>query len=211
MEVKKRQQNKNSRIGAIVMNANPFTYGHLHLAKYASECVDSLLIFVVEEDRSYFPFDLRLQMVKDGVESLKNAIVLSSGESIISKNTMPGYFTKETYSSELDDLLHYKKDICIFGAKIAPELGIKIRFLGEEPKDGFTKGYNEALKSILPTYYGIEVREIKRRKLDGEVISASAVRKNIENGKWNKVKELVPPTTWKLLMESNIQISGETF
>ncbi|MCC8189536.1 MAG: tetratricopeptide repeat protein, partial [Planctomycetes bacterium] len=42
--------------GAIVMNANPFTRGHLHLIEQALEQVDRLIVFVVEEDKSTVPF-----------------------------------------------------------------------------------------------------------------------------------------------------------
>ncbi len=50
--------------GAIVMNANPFTLGHLYLAEYAAARCHILHVFVVEEDRSIFPFPIRLELVR---------------------------------------------------------------------------------------------------------------------------------------------------
>ena len=47
-------------VGAIVMNCNPFTLGHLYLIEYAAKEVDKLFIFVVEEDASFFSFDDRI-------------------------------------------------------------------------------------------------------------------------------------------------------
>ncbi len=50
-------------------------------------------------------------------------------------------------------------DIAIFAEKIAPQLGIKYRFVGEEPNDEVTNEYNLAMKRILPKS-GIELVEI---------------------------------------------------
>ena len=55
----------NATIGSIVMNCNPFTLGHKHLVEYAAKLVDSLYIFVVEEDLSAIPFVDRLFLVHD--------------------------------------------------------------------------------------------------------------------------------------------------
>jgi [citrate (pro-3S)-lyase] ligase len=43
------------RIGAIVMNANPFTLGHRHLVEQAAHSCDHLHLFVVQEDASFSP------------------------------------------------------------------------------------------------------------------------------------------------------------
>ncbi|PUU99564.1 [citrate (pro-3S)-lyase] ligase, partial [Acinetobacter baumannii] len=57
-------------IGAIVMNCNPFTLGHQYLVEYAAAQVVRLYLFVVEEDKSEFPFADRLELVKQGVAHL---------------------------------------------------------------------------------------------------------------------------------------------
>lgn len=49
------------KVGAIVMNANPFTYGHRYLVEEALKCYDYLIVFVVEEDKSELPFDDRVR------------------------------------------------------------------------------------------------------------------------------------------------------
>ena len=49
------------KIGAIVMNANPFTLGHRHLVEQAAQRCDALHLFVVREDASFFPFSARLE------------------------------------------------------------------------------------------------------------------------------------------------------
>ena len=62
-------------VGAIVMNCNPFTLGHRALIEYAVTKVDLLCLFVVEENRSLFPTEVRFQLVKEGVKDLPNVHV----------------------------------------------------------------------------------------------------------------------------------------
>ena len=63
--------------GAVVMNCNPFTKGHRYLIECARKYVDHLLVFVVEEDKSYYAFKDRKKMVELGTKDLENVIVLA--------------------------------------------------------------------------------------------------------------------------------------
>lgn len=183
--------------GAIVMNCNPLTYGHQWLIKYAAEQVEHLYIFVVQEDKSEFTFEERFAMVGACIEGESNIIVLPSGQFIISAFTFPEYFTKET--AKPDTKIDASNDVDIFGKYIAPELNIKIRFIGEEPLDFVTNQYNELIKRQLPNY-GVQVLEIPRyEKKDIGVVSATKVRESIKKGDWKRVKELVPETTFRIL------------
>lgn len=184
-------------VGAIVMNCNPFTLGHRYLIETALKHVDSLIIFVVEEDKSFFPFEDRFKLIKEGISDLQNVIVIPSGSFIISALTFPGYFYKENDNSAIIDS---SNDIDIFGKYIAPTLNIKKRFVGEEPIDRITKQYNETMKERLPLY-GIECIEIKRKEDSENVISASRVRKYLKDKNFEKIKEIVPDTTYKYLKE----------
>lgn len=179
--------------GSIVMNCNPFTLGHRYLIEYAASLVATLYIFVVEENRSYFPFNDRLFLVKQGTSDLSNVVVLPSGNFIISATTFPGYFLKDDIK---DVKIDCSNDINVFAQYIAPALNIKIRFAGEEPLDPVTNQYNDGMMEILPKH-GMEFRVIPRKKDNkGEqVISASRVRKLFEAGDFDALKQLVPPTT----------------
>ncbi len=183
------------QIGSIVMNCNPFTYGHRYLIEKALETVDFLIIFVVEEDLSVFSFVERFAMVCEGVADLKNVMVVPSGPFILSKMSFPEYFIKET--SE-DISRHVEQDITTFAEVIAPQLGIKYRFVGEEPEDGVTERYNQAMKKILPQY-GIKLVEIPRKTINGKYISASFARKYMDENDDAKLAELLPATTRKLM------------
>lgn len=195
---KKYKINHSGKVGAVVMNCNPFTRGHRYLIEQASSCVDILYVFILEEDKSYFNFQSRFDMVKAGTKDLNNVIVLPSGKYVISTQTMPGYFNKEEQPFvEADAAL----DLSFFAGAIAKEFNIKIRFAGEEPKDKFTKKYNEAMSRILPKY-GIEFCEIPRKQLGDLVISASLVRKYLAEHKYEAIKELVLPCTYEYLMHN---------
>ena len=90
------------------------------------------------------------------------------------------------------------EDVEIFGREIAPTLGITIRFAGEEPKDNVTRQYNETMREVLPRY-GVEFREIPRKSFGDEPISASSVRAALKTGDFDKIKNLVPETTFDYL------------
>ena len=182
---------RRAQIGALVMNCNPFTLGHQYLVEYAAAQVVKLYVFVVEEDKSEFPFADRIELVKQGVKHLSNVEVLPSGKFIISQQTFSGYFNKEKLQNVIVDS---SEDVEIFGREIAPTLGITIRFAGEEPIDNVTRQYNGTMKKILPRY-GVDFCEIPRKTFGDEVISASTVREALKRGDFDKIKNLVPATT----------------
>lgn len=188
---------KMPKIGSIVMNCNPFTLGHQYLIGYAAERVDYLYVFVVEEDKSYFKFEDRIELVKAGTAHLRNVKVLPSGQFIISSTTFSEYFDKANLKGTTIDT---SLDVETFGSQIAPCLNISVRFVGEEPLDPITAQYNQSMKDILPKY-GIEVCEIPRKEDEVGVISASRVRKCLEENKWDEIKKLVPETTYLFLEE----------
>ncbi|MDR0911069.1 MAG: adenylyltransferase/cytidyltransferase family protein [Methanobrevibacter sp.] len=191
-------------IGSIVMNANPFTLGHRYLVEYALSNVDKLFVFVVEENKSFFTFEERINLVKENLKDLDNIIVIPSGKFIISSITFNDYFGKD-FKQE-DSTIDPTMDVELFGREIAPTLGINIRFAGEEPNDNVTLKYNETMKKILPKY-GIDFKIIPRKEINGNVISASSVREiildstNMSLDKWDEIIKLVPEKTYSFLRE----------
>ena len=183
------------KIGSIVMNCNPFTNGHRYLVEVALRYVDFLIIFVVEENESFFTFDERFALVSAGVSDLQNVMVVPSGEFILSQRTFPEYFLKV---EDMDLIENVEYDITLFAEQIAPRLNITYRFVGEEPQDAVTNEYNQAMKRILPQK-GINVIEIPRKENNNGIISASLVRKCLEEGNCTDLKELIPQSTWEIL------------
>ena len=151
----------------------------------------------MQEDRSIFPFDHRFRLVQLGVSDLNNVHVHAGGNYIISSATFPSYFLKKE-----DDKVKMQAelDATLFASRIAPPLNINVRFVGSEPNCVVTKQYNSILKMVLPNF-GIKVIEIERCKSsDGEVISASRVRRLLAEGSVDKLLlKLVPESTYEYL------------
>lgn len=194
---------KRGKTGAIVMNCNPMTKGHLYLIETAKKRVDYLYIFVVEEERSDICFAERYAMVRGQMEKMENVYVVPSGKFILSYETLPLYFEK---AEKQDAVLNAADDLHIFSQYIAPRLGITERFVGEEPTDKVTRQYNEEMKNILPCY-GIGLTEIPRLKSGEDYISASVVRKLAEEGDWEAVRRLMPKRAYEIYKKS-MGISG---
>ncbi len=75
--------------GAVVVNGNPFTLGHLHLVESAARQVRRLYLFVVREDRSVFPFPVRLRLAQEATAHLANVTVLDTSRYAVSAGTFP--------------------------------------------------------------------------------------------------------------------------
>ena len=188
---------RNASVGCIVMNANPFTNGHKYLVEYASDRVDYLVLFVLEEEKSFFSFTDRYEMVKQGTSEMRNVFVVRSGSLIISSATFPAYFRKEELLSRKEEC-SVDTDLRVFAQYIAAAVHIQFRFVGEEPADPITARYNERMKIILPEF-GIRVVEIPRKSIDGEIISASKVRAMYEKYDFENIGKQVPDTTLQYL------------
>lgn len=186
------------KVGAAVMNCNPFTKGHRYLIETAAKECDRLYIFVLSEDKSEFPFKDRLEMVKLGTADLPNVTVLTTGPYLISSATFPTYFLKDRDNAEQ---VHCLLDIEVFCNYFAPKFGITHRFVGTEPLSAMTDQYNQALKAHLPQR-GIELLEIPRLEENGTPVSASAVRACLDDPQ--ALKKLVPETTYRYIAENNL-------
>ena len=185
-----------NKIAAIVMNANPFTLGHQHLVEKACKENDILHLFIVSEDKSIIPFNIRKKLIMEGTSHLNNIIYHDSGPYIISSATFPSYFQKDE-NAVIES--HANLDLEIF-VKIAKKLDISARYVGEETKSIVTGIYNKIMENKLPEY-GIKCIILPRKKeKSGVEISASNVRKLLKEGNLEGIKELVPESTFKFFM-----------
>lgn len=190
--------------GVIVMNANPFTRGHRYLIEQAARQVDHLFVMAVKEDLSTFGYEERLAMIQAGCRELNNVSVVEGSDYAISATTFPTYFLKQL--SDASDT-QMTLDLDLFARHIAPALQASVRFIGSEPTDRLTRRYNELMEQLLPEK-GIEVIEIERLLMPSEsdeieqdtAISASAVRRFLNEGSLLKAAALVPPTTLPYLI-----------
>ncbi|MCX5773063.1 MAG: [citrate (pro-3S)-lyase] ligase [Fusobacteria bacterium] len=191
----KLELNSHVKRSAIVMNCNPFTKGHRYLIETASQESEEVIVFVLEEDLSLFDTQSRFEMVKLGVEDLKNVKVILSGEYIISSKTFPTYFLKKN-----DDMtqVYTNLDVTIFGKYFCEILGIDKRYIGTEPNCNITECYNLSIQNLLPQF-GVEVKVLKRIESAEGVISASKVREYIKKSEYEKLSDMLPESTIKFL------------
>ena len=118
-----------------------------------------------------------------------------SGKFILSSLTFSEYFNKAQLQ---DRIVDSSEDITLFVNEIVPAANIKVRFAGTEPLDTVTNQYNRTMEAIL-SQHGIWFEEVSRIEKNGEVISASRVRKLLESRDWELIQELVPDTTLSYL------------
>jgi len=179
---------RKGRNGVAVMNCNPLTRGHLHLIRTASVRVDTLYIILVSENCSAFSYQERCEMVENATADMPNVVVVGGGQYVISGATFPSYFLKspdEATEAQID------LDLDVFQRYIVLALNIAVRFVGNEPLDPLTHIYNERMKNVLE----IEVDEIPRLEIHGEVVAASLVRRQIEECQASKALRYVPEAT----------------
>ncbi|MBP2626799.1 MAG: citrate lyase ligase [Firmicutes bacterium] len=182
------------RRAGLVVNCNPFTLGHQAVIAKAAAENPGVVVLVVSEEGSLFPFDVRQRLVREGIAGYDNVVVVPGGKYVISAATFPGYFTRgdETVIAQT------RLDATIFAQHIAPAMGITCRYVGDEPYCSVTKTYNQAMFDVLPDYH-IEVREMSRIAINGRVVSASRVRELIRENGWDEIRSLVPCTTYQYL------------
>ena len=195
-----RSQKGKGRCGVVVMNANPFTLGHLYLLQQAAAQVDTLFVIPVREEGQRFSYSERISMIRKAEEnyflcsSPKNqfssageVVLLEGSEYQISAATFPTYFLKNLSDAAETQM---RLDLDLYTRWIAPALNASVRFVGTEPTDALTAQYNAFMKELLP-----QVVEIPRTQ-----VSASAVRAALERGCFREASALCPPSTWPYLL-----------
>jgi|WetSurMetagenome_2_1015567.scaffolds.fasta_scaffold26013_2 [citrate (pro-3S)-lyase] ligase len=197
---------KTGNIASLVVNCNPFTNGHKYLIETTAQENELVYLFVVEEEKSVFPFPVRWELIRRGILHLQNVIMVRGGMYVVSGATFPSYFLK---CEESNDIMQKQAelDVTIFGKYIVPVLGIRKRYAGTEMYCKTTEAYNRAMQAILPAY-GVEVKEIERKYsgVDGDghpqYISASRVRKAIRNDRLADVLDDLPDATREFLLSA---------
>ncbi len=192
-----KQETKTDDVASIVMNCNPFTNGHRYLIEKAASENELVYLFVVQENLSVFPFEVRWELIKKGIAHLDNVVMIPGGDYIVSGKTFPHYFLKGVGEQDIANC-QGKLDINIFCRYIAPVLGIKKRYVGTEKYCKTTAAYNDAMRELLPKS-DIQFIEVDRKKeiVDSgeEYISASKIRDAIKHDTLDHCWHLLPEVT----------------
>ena len=220
------------RSGVIVMNANPFTLGHLYLLQQASQQVDNLYVIPVKEDKSQFSYEERLSMIRASLDTTSTGLratvcVLDGSDYQISAATFPTYFLKNLSDAAETQM---RLDLDLFARWIAQALNASVRFVGSEPLDPLTARYNDLMRELLPEVVELpryclsvsETQPVQQNYFSGRdpknqfcltfaepthtdtsdriTVSASEVRKVLEEGSFKRASALCPETTWPYLL-----------
>ena len=115
---------------------------------------------------------------------------------MVSYATFPAYFIPNTA-----DIVRYQTtmDATLFKQQIAQPLHITTRFLGAEPFSKTTALYNQALQQILPPE--VQVKILPRLTTATKVISATQVRRAIQQNKIETIQDFVPQTTYRFIQK----------
>lgn len=170
---------KEGRCGVVVMNANPFTLGHLYLLQEAARQVDTLYVIPVAEEGQLFSYPERRDMIIAGcarptaeeISSEKIAPGSSSwqkigfSQSVAKNNFLPAKVvvlegsdyqisaaTFPTYFlKDLSDAAEtqIRLDLDLYTRWIAPALNASVRFVGSEPLDALTNQYNTLIPNAV--------------------------------------------------------------
>lgn len=180
---------------AVVINGNPFTKGHQFLVEGAAAVSGTLFLFVVREDRSVFPFEVRDRLARAATAHLPNVVVLDTSRYAVSALTFPSYFLRVGDEAAR---LQMQVDARLFGGCLAPAFGISCRFVGSEPYCATTSAYNDTMRRVLPEY-GIRLEEVPRIGNQAGFISATRVRAALAAGRLDEVAWMLPEPTLEFL------------
>ncbi|MCR4570351.1 MAG: triphosphoribosyl-dephospho-CoA synthase [Bacteroidales bacterium] len=146
-----------------------------------------------------------------------NVTVLEGSDYIISEATFPTYFLKEKSDAAETQML---LDLDLYSRWIAPALDASVRFVGSEPLDALTAQYNTLIPNavIIPRlemasagpaasdnyFFGRcqkkQFPEAIANLTHADAISASKVRKALEEGSFREAASMCPESTWPYLL-----------
>lgn len=188
-----KNQLKNLSIGSVVVNCNPVSNGHVSLIEMAHKNHDLVIVFLVEEDKSYFTYKERMALLFLAVQKFNNIYIINSTNYLVSNITFPNYFFKSMNEKVIEQTL---LDATIFNDYFIPIFNISKRYVGTETSD-YMQAYNQTLKTLLQDKLVV----VPRYLYHNEAVSASKIRKLIKENKINEALELIPIETQGLFKQ----------
>lgn len=196
--VKKKYDVSPAPKGSVVINANPLTQGHVHLIEHARKHHDEVIVFVVSEDRSFFPFKDRFEIIKRTFEGREGIVIVPTKNYLVSYATFPKYFLSKEATIKKE---HALIDVLTFKQYYMKIFNITARYVGDEPYSPMTSVYNATMRD----YLGKDLNIIERKTFDGTPISASTVRKLLRKNGLSAIKAYVPKPTYDYLFSEKGQ------
>ena len=187
--------------GALVLCCEAFTVGHRYLVEYAAERVPLLYCFVADDFESAMPFEDRFRLVREGVADIQNVTVVPGGMFVASSKFYASRYSSLGTDADLDAYIGVAdKEMKVFAERVAPALGINIRFSGGDPVGGATRAYNMALQEVL-AQYDIAFQMIPKTVSYDAVLIDEMIDKYIKEQQFDAINALAPPATVQYIKE----------
>lgn len=197
---------RDGRNAAVVVNADPFTVGHLALVAQAATLADTVYVFVTSEGGFQLPLETRLELAAIGTAHLTNVVVTDTGPYVLGRATFPAYFLNQ---GEEIDLVRMELDAELFGKCLAAAFQIAIRVVGSEPTDPVSRRYNQCLRQRL-TDWNIQLVEIERTRLGERWVDTRRARRALAAGDLAALGGLVPEGTLPCLGAATASVAATT-
>ena len=194
------------------INANPFTVGQRYLAVLASRRSRGLLVLVIqgrpdsggkgnhESTGIELPFDMRLQMAKEGLSDLDNTVVLPSGPYIISRSDFPkGFLAKSLGPASAHAVLN-----SMVFCHVCRSLGIDMAIFGDEPRDELSEIHLNAMRQTCAEN-SISLKVAERKRIGEKYITSSLARQAIVDKNEDELRILVPKNVYLTLSGSSLK------
>jgi hypothetical protein len=198
-------------IGMTVGSCNPFTKGHRHLAEVGSKMFDYFIFFVMQDgyDLLFNKHDSE-QLIKIGVQDLKNVIVVPFPNNMISYSEFcPSYnsvairHSKNFIGINVYELGNYLVMLC-------KACNINHYISGIEINDAVTRQMGLHFKYIceLNDINFIAIPRIKNN--DGKAISGTKCRELLRLKKFNELHDYMQNEVIKYIIDNNVEVKEFT-
>ncbi len=173
---------------AVLTDADPFTLGHLRLVERAAAEADTVYVVVRADGPHWLPLPTRLELVRQSVAHLANAVVTDTGPYRLPADRFPGYFLRPG-----DDAVHIRIGLeeHAFGRHLAAPFNIRTRVVGIEPPLLTAQGYHALLRPHLARWK-IDLLEIGPSIPRDWWIDTQQVRQALREGKHAALATVLP-------------------
>ena len=185
----------------IVINADPFTLGHLSIIEAASRDSSQVYVFVPTHGRFTFDSQTRLEWAQHETQHLPNVQVINAESYLLHESIFPGYFLP---LNEDKEQLRLEMALTLFINHLAPYFSIKRRYVGEEPVDPEVREHH-TLMEINLSNAGIQTVKLPRRKSNNLWVSTQQVKHDLNAGNLEKLRGQLPEFTFQCIQANASQ------
>lgn len=187
------------RNAVVLTDADPFTLGHLRLVEGAAGEADTVYVFVRADGPHWLPLSARLELARQSVACIANAVVTDTGPYRLPVDRFPGYFLRPG-----DDAAKIRVGLeeQVFGRHIAKPFHIQTRVVGVEPPPFTDQSYHAMIQPHLARW-DIGLREVGSDIPAGQWIDARQACEELRDGDDHVLAQAFPAPVLDYLQRQN--------